>query len=81
MIQGLFPRSGLQDVDVLIGDFDPVHGEGLCHPEIDVGDQHFRCNGDREIDSFYTDSYNDQAMMDISKKVYLIKNGKGKRIK
>ena len=37
--------------------------------------------GDREIDSFYTDSYNDQAMMDISKKVYLIKTGKGKRIK
>ena len=37
--------------------------------------------GDQTIDSFYTDSYNDQAMMDISKKVYLIKNGKGKRIK
>ena len=51
MIQGLLPRLGLQDVDVLIGNFDPVHGEGLCHPEIDVGDQDLRCNGDREIDS------------------------------
>ena len=37
--------------------------------------------GDRKIDAFYTDSYNDKAMMDISEKVYLIKNGKGKRIK
>ena len=37
--------------------------------------------GDRKIDAFYTDSYNDKAMMDISEKVYLIKKGKGKRIK
>ena len=37
--------------------------------------------GDQKIDAFYTDSYNDKAMMDISEKVYLIKKGKGKRIK
>lgn len=32
-------------------------------------------------DSFYTDSYNDRAMMDISEKVYLVKKRKVKRIK
>lgn len=39
--------------------------------------------GERKIDIFYTDSYNDQAMMDISERVYLIKIKKRrvKRIK
>ncbi len=37
--------------------------------------------GDTAIDSFYTDSYNDKAMMDISEKVFLVRNGKIKRIK
>ena len=37
--------------------------------------------GDARIKSFYTDSYNDQAVMDISDKVFLVKKGKIKRIK
>ena len=37
--------------------------------------------GDVMIDSFYTDSYNDQAMMDISKEVFLVDKGKIKKIK
>ena len=39
--------------------------------------------GERKISAFYTDSYNDQAMMDISDKVFLIKikRRKVKRIK
>lgn len=37
--------------------------------------------GSRNIDRFYTDSYNDKAMMDISKRVYLVKNGKITRVK
>jgi len=37
--------------------------------------------GDTSIDKFYTDSYNDKAMMDISDKVYLVKKGKIKCIK
>lgn len=37
--------------------------------------------GDAKIDSFYTDSYNDRAVMDISEKVFLVKNGKIRRIK
>lgn len=37
--------------------------------------------GDAEIDSFYTDSYNDQAMMDISKEVFLVDKGNIKKIK
>ncbi len=32
--------------------------------------------GDRKIERFYTDSYNDKAMMDISEKVYIVKKGK-----
>ena len=37
--------------------------------------------GDAGIESFYTDSYNDRAVMEISEKVFLVKNGKIKRIK
>ena len=37
--------------------------------------------GDARIRSFYTDSYNDQAVMDISDMVFLVKKGKIKRIK
>lgn len=36
--------------------------------------------GHQPIDSFYTDSYNDKAMMDISHCVYLVKKGKATRI-
>ena len=37
--------------------------------------------GDAKIDSFYTDSYNDRAVMDISEKVFLDKKRKIRRIK
>lgn len=37
--------------------------------------------GDKPIDSFYTDSYNDKAMMDVSQKVFLVKGRKIKQIK
>ena len=36
--------------------------------------------GDANIDAFYTDSYNDRALMEISDKVFLVKKGKIKRI-
>ena len=36
--------------------------------------------GDAKIDAFYTDSYNDRALMEISDKVFLVKKGKIKRI-
>ena len=36
--------------------------------------------GDTRIDAFYTDSYNDRALMEISDKVFLVKKGKIKRI-
>lgn len=32
--------------------------------------------GDRTIDAFYTDSYNDKDMMAISREVYIVKRGK-----
>ena len=31
--------------------------------------------GDRRIDAFYTDSYNDKDMMDVAREVYIVKNG------
>ena len=31
--------------------------------------------GNRKIDAFYTDSYNDKDMMDIAQKVYIVKKG------
>ena len=37
--------------------------------------------GDTPIDCFYTDSYNDRSMMDISKRVFFVKNGNIKCIK
>ena len=37
--------------------------------------------GDREIDAFYTDSYNDKYMMELAREVYIVKKGKPKKIK
>lgn len=37
--------------------------------------------GDKPIDSFYTDSYNDRSMMDISDRVFIVKDGRIKSIK
>jgi phosphoserine phosphatase len=37
--------------------------------------------GGRPIDALYTDSYNDQALMDISKKVYLVKRKGIRKVK
>ena len=36
---------------------------------------------DTEIESLYTDSYNDKPLMDIAKRVFMVKNGKVKQIK
>ena len=37
--------------------------------------------GDRPVNCFYTDSYNDKAMMDIAERVYIVRKGRLKRIK
>ena len=37
--------------------------------------------GNRNIDCFYTDSYNDKALMEISDSVFIVKKGRLKRIK
>lgn len=37
--------------------------------------------GERRIDRFYTDSYNDKALMDISDKVFIVKKGRLRRVK
>ena len=35
----------------------------------------------KKIQTVYTDSYNDKALMDVAKNVYLVKNGKCTKIK
>lgn len=37
--------------------------------------------GDAEIDSFYTDSYNDKAFMKVSNEVYLVRKNRIKKLK
>ena len=37
--------------------------------------------GDRRIDCFYTDSYNDKALLELFKRVFLVKKGRLKRAK
>lgn len=37
--------------------------------------------GDTVLEAFYTDSYNDRAMMDIAERVYLVKKGQIRRIR
>lgn len=37
--------------------------------------------GETAIDAFFTDSYNDRAMMDCAKRVYLVKKGRVRRIR
>ena len=37
--------------------------------------------GEKKIDRFYTDSFNDKAMMDISERVFIVRNGNIKCIK
>ena len=37
--------------------------------------------GDRTIDAFYTDSYNDRDMMDISRRVYIVRRGIPRRLR
>lgn len=37
--------------------------------------------GEKRIDSFYTDSYNDKALMDISDRVFIVKKGRLRRVK
>ncbi|MBP5430709.1 haloacid dehalogenase-like hydrolase [Ruminococcus sp.] len=37
--------------------------------------------GDKSIDCFYTDSFNDKALMDISERVFIVKKGRLRRIK
>ena len=37
--------------------------------------------GNQKIDTFFTDSYNDKAMMEISEKVFIVKKGRISQIK
>lgn len=37
--------------------------------------------GEKKIDRFYTDSFNDKAMMDIAERVFIVRNGNIKCIK
>ena len=63
-------------------DVDPVTGEINMINYHDVKVKNFyEKYGDTVIDEFYTDSYSDKPMMDISTNVFLVKGNKIKQIK
>ena len=75
--------------DFIAGISDRLNTKNIIGTEIDLEQKkitwfNFRDNkvkrykelyGDRMIDVFYTDSYNDLAMMEISREVYIVKKG------
>ena len=76
--------------DVLInGIRDRLHTDHIISSEVDLNSGRFtylnfkdnkvrrykELDGDTPIDVFYTDSYNDRALMEISDRVYLVKKG------
>ena len=76
--------------DILInGIRDRLHTDHIICSEVDLDGRRFaylnfkenklkryrELYGDQPIDAFYTDSYNDRALMEISNRVFLVKKG------
>lgn len=80
LIDGIKEKLGTSNL--ICSDFDMVnyHINYLNYGENKVKKYH-EAYGDKLIDAFYTDSYNDQPMMDISKEVYLVTKNKVEKIK
>lgn len=76
-------------IELILGIGDRLNTKNIIGTEVDMEQKkitwfNFRDNkvkrykelyGDKMIDVFYTDSYNDKAMMEISKEVYIVKKG------
>lgn len=80
LIEGIKDKLGTSKLDC--SDFDMVnyHINFLNYGENKVK-KYRELYGDKQIDVFYTDSYNDQPMMDISNEVYLVTKNKVEKIK
>ena len=79
LLDGIRDRLGTQNIISSIVDLDRI--EILHFNFKDNKVSRFReLYGDAKINAFYTDSYNDRALMEISDKVFLVKKGKIKRI-
>lgn len=69
-------RTELNTDRILCTEVDPVRKKITWFNFGDNKVRRFRdLYGDRMIDVFYTDSYNDRALMEISRKVYIVRRG------
>lgn len=80
LINGIKKRLGTSNLICSVFDIDKRCVEYLNFGENKVKEYRKRY-GDEKVDIFYTDSYNDKAMMEISKNVFLVGKNGIKRIK
>ena len=79
LLDGIRDRLGMPNIISSVVDID--RKEILYFNFKDNKVKRFReLYGDVRIDAFYTDSYNDRALMEISDKVFLVKKGVVRRI-
>lgn len=79
LLDGIRDQLGTQNIISSVVDLDRI--EILHFNFKDNKVSRFReLYGNTRIDAFYTNSYNDRALMEISDKVFLVKKGKIKRI-
>ena len=80
LLEAISDRLGTQNLICSEVDFDR-----MCVARLNFGANKVRrfreVYGDTDIDSFYTDSYNDRALMEISDRVFIVKKGRIRRIK
>ncbi|MBO4877939.1 MAG: haloacid dehalogenase-like hydrolase [Ruminococcus sp.] len=80
LLEAISDKLGTHNLICSEVDFDTMSVARLCFGENKV--KRFReLYGDSGIGTFYTDSYNDKAFMDISEQVFIVKKGRIKRIK
>ena len=79
LLDGIRDRLGTQNIISSIVDLDRIEILHFNFKDNKVSRLR-ELYGNTRIDAFYTDSYNDRALMEISDKVFLVKKGKIKRI-
>lgn len=80
LLEGVRDRLGTSDIICSEVDLDRKEIEYFNFKDNKV--RKFReLYGNEPIECFYTDSYNDQAVMDISERVFLVKKGRIREIK
>ncbi len=80
LLEAISDRLGTKNLVCSEVDFDTMSVSRLNFGENKV--KRFReLYGGQGIDCFYTDSYNDKALMDISGQVFIVKKGRVRRIR